>query len=283
MPYDHPGIDCSTDRVRLSLTELQQYIRGEITLDDKYVEQKKRERDSNTSNPAGEEDVMLWNRLREQRRVQRELLESGVRVVLNERGQLIPAEDTTVDGGAGGRNEPNNIPRAHPVLPPVMLLPFLGGVAANNNNNIHNNNGMDQLLEVEEERILREQQRETEAILARHVQQLRTTMTEFEVVHIPEGTRNAALPANNLTFRRICIAVLAVAASFVCIMIQSLPPPYSGDDKEVSGSNAMETDHLMYDLFDIRDWTTHMKYCGYQNGHFSKEKVKIQTVRSKAE
>jgi hypothetical protein len=103
-------------------------------------------------------------------------------------------------------------------------------------------------------------------------------LTEFEVIRIPEATRNAALPANNLTFRRICIAVLAVAASFVCIMIQSLPPPYSGDDKEVSGTNAMETDHLMYDLFDIRDWSTHVKYCGYQDGHFSKDKVKIQTV-----
>jgi len=109
-------------------------------------------------------------------------------------------------------------------------------------------------------------------------------LTEFEVIHIPEATRNAALPANNLTFRRICIAVLAVAASFVCIMIQSLPPPYSGDDKEVSGTNAMmETDHLMYDLFDIRDWSTHVKYCAYQDGHFSKDKVKIQTVGITAE
>jgi len=100
MPYDHPGIDCSADRVRLSQSELQQYLRGEITLDDRYVEQKKRERDFNNTNPVEEEETLFWNRLWEQRREQRELLKSGVRVVLNERGQLIPAEeDITVDGG----------------------------------------------------------------------------------------------------------------------------------------------------------------------------------------
>jgi hypothetical protein len=290
MPYDHPGIDCNADRVKLSLSELQQYVLGEIILDDMYVEQKRIEqkRDSNNEGVDYEEETLFWNQFWEQRKRQRELLRSGVRVVLNENGQLVPAEDhPTADVGEGGavdEENNNNAPRAHAIIPPVVLLPFLGGVAANNNNN---NNGMDQLLEVEEERQLRERQRETEAIIARHVQRLRTSTnidaTDFEVVRMfPEAaTARNALPTNNLTFRRICIAVLAVAASFVCIMIQSLPPPYLGDDREASASSEMETDHLMYDLFDIRDWNTHSKYCGNKDGHFSKERVKIETVCNK--
>ena len=206
MPYEHPGIDCSAHRVKLSETELLQYVNGEKIIDETYLWEKKK-RELINEDEVMDQEREFWERFWEQRKHQRDLLNSGVNLVLNEDGQL--TQDTSA--AVGEENNINQVPRAQQQQqqqqqnPPLFL--FIAGFAVAGNHGL--DHGAEHLIEAEEERQLRahdeQRQRETEAIIARHVQQLGNN-TDFEVVRMfPETETRLTLPNNNLTIRRICM------------------------------------------------------------------------------
>lgn len=119
----------------------------------------------------------------------------------------------------------------------------------------------------------RERQEATEAI-SRAVQRYReqgVPEEEFELIQIPlrgefqsllETIHAVVLNAScteqtvaNLTLRRICFAVLAVVAAFVCIMLQTLPLL-----QPVRVSNPV-FDPLMKEVLHIREFEEHAIHC----------------------
>ena len=108
--------------------------------------------------------------------------------------------------------------------------------------------------EEEERRWLeREDQEATEAI-ARAVRRYRqegVPEEDFVLIRIATRQQNAA----NLTFRRICFAVMAVVTAFICIMLQSLPLI-----RPVRQTN-LEFDNVLLELLQVRDFKEHAKHC----------------------
>ena len=159
-----------------------------------------------------------------------------------------------------GRLRPTEVPQ-HPNanLPP--------GPQPRNNNNDNNGNDDPPLnhglfggpvgdrQEAEVERMVEQETREAAASIARAVQRYRDAGVpeeDFEVILIePRGRATA-----NLTFRRICIAVLAVVTAFVCVILQTLPLLDSNFDKFDP-----DFDKLMYDLLHVRFIKDHAKNC----------------------
>lgn len=177
-----------------------------------------------------------------------------------------------------------------PTTTPQQPLPPLNN---NNNNNQgpgrpeNNNNAMEN--EDAERRWVEREQREAAEAIARAVQRYRdqgVPEEEFELIPIPprrelENKRLqqkglcrcvslSLLPHTlslvlllleteqdnvNLTFRRICFAVLAVVTAFVCIMLQTLPLLHT-----VSVSNAI-FDPLLYEILHVRKFSTHLRHC----------------------
>ena len=315
MPYQTPGIDCNFNRTKLSTEEIVQWIHGEITNLQDYVEQKKSEQEQEYSEQV-KEIHQFWNQFWEKRKEQRRIVRSG-NAVLNEHGEIVDASAADdqhrndennnnranrVDDGAanlgGNGNAPHDLhnhnrnhaqePRVgngndqrehrnanepeNNLQPPPRAIPIAAGVFGGAG-------AMVEEAEVEEERQLRaqedRQQREMSAIIATHVQQLRNVGVpdeNFEVVRIPVSSNaHQQETTPSLTFRRICFAVFAVTISFVCITIQTLPPVL--DEEEIA--SYWERDHLMHDLFDIRDLVAHLSYCGMDR---SPRKVKVKTV-----
>lgn len=108
--------------------------------------------------------------------------------------------------------------------------------------------------EAERQLIEREDRQAAESI-ARAVQRYRdkgVPEEDFVLIPIPQQRRHDTV---NLTFRRICFAVLAVVTAFVCIMLQTLPLFTT-----IKPSDAI-FDKLMPELLHVRDFVHHARYC----------------------
>ena len=109
-------------------------------------------------------------------------------------------------------------------------------------------------MEQEEERLLDQEEREARETVARAVRRYREQHVpeeDFEVVLIEPREGGAV----NLTFRRICIAVLAVVTAFVCVILQTLPLMQPAESLDP------DFDKLMHELLNVRLFQTHIKHC----------------------
>jgi glycosyltransferase involved in cell wall biosynthesis len=107
--------------------------------------------------------------------------------------------------------------------------------------------------EQQEEQWVEQEQRETAEAIVRSVAHYReqgVPEEDFELIIIPPRETTA-----NLTFRRICFAVVAVVSAFVVVILQTLPSSVSPD--------ALDPyfDKLMYELVFVRHFHAHIKHC----------------------
>jgi hypothetical protein len=114
--------------------------------------------------------------------------------------------------------------------------------------------------EEEEERRLRQQEeQDAEIAISRAVKRYRkqgVAEEDFQLIRIPPENQDSSV---NLTFRRICCAVLAVVTAFICIMLQTLPLLNS-----VTQSNPI-FDKLMVELLNVRHFREHAVHCPQLN------------------
>ena len=122
-------------------------------------------------------------------------------------------------------------------------------------NNIMNQQPFPVDNEEEERRWLEREERDAAEAIARAVQRYRKEgVSEEDFVLIKVQPAERAERAN-LTFRRICFAVLAVVTAFICIMLQTLPlfprdsNPYPRFDK------------LLHELMQVRFLEEHVQAC----------------------
>jgi hypothetical protein len=184
------------------------------------------EKENNNSDP--------WRLQFHQRRAEirewAEQLKQG-RARIDEDGRLVPV------------TQPPQPPRANlPLAPQAVAAPPLNILEENND---------------AEEQWIEQERREAADAIARAVRRYRQQDIpehDFEVVLIEPLGVGGAEPVN-LTFRRICIAVLAVVTAFVCVILQTLPllePPETLDPN---------FDKLLHELLQVRGLNTHVQYC----------------------
>ena len=182
------------------------------------------------------------------------------------RSEIRQLSDKLAYGEARIDDDGRLVPTGEPQPPNANLPP--GPQPRNNNEGNNNNNpqvdiglfggaggGGGDRQEAEAERIVEQETREAAAAIARAVQRYRdqgVPEEDFEVILIEPRGRGTV----NLTFRRICIAVLAVVTAFVCVILQTLPLLDSNFDKFDP-----DFDKLLYDLLHVRFIQTHAKHC----------------------
>ena len=155
---------------------------------------------------------------------------------IDEHGRLVPTPRPDVPGAQ------NPVPQGEPVRPAPPVHPA-----------DH---------EEEERRWLEREDREAAEAIARAVRRLRQAGVpeeDFELIRIPRREQNAV----NLTFRRICFAVLAVTTAFVVIMLQTMPLLRTIKQTD------LEFDVVLYDLLQVRHFVTHVKHCNGLHRHES--------------
>ena len=148
---------------------------------------------------------------------------------IDEHERLVPTPRPEVDAGAHQR-----LPQGGPALPAPPVHPA-----------DH---------EEEERRWLEREDQEAAEAIARAVRRLRQAGVpeeDFELIRIPRREQNAV----NLTFRRICFAVLAVTTAFVVIMLQTMPLLRTIKQTD------LEFDVVLYDLLQVRHFKQHAKHC----------------------
>ena len=180
------------------------------------------------------------------------------------RAEIRQLADKLAYGEARIDDDGRLVPTGEPQPPNANLPP---GPQPRNNNEGNNNNpqvdiglfggaaGGGDRQEAEAERIVEQETREAAAAIARAVQRYRdqgVPEEDFEVILIEPRGRGTV----NLTFRRICIAVLAVVTAFVCVILQTLPLLDSNFDKFDP-----DFDKLLYDLLHVRFIQTHARLC----------------------
>ena len=166
--------------------------------------------------------------------------------------------------------EPPQPPRAN--LPPGPPPP---GVVNNNVDNNNDNNNDDDFAGLvfqnidqrqEEQQFYDRERQEAETAIASVVQRLRNQGVpddEFEVILIsPQGTPSDPVHQDpvrgglqNMTLRRILLGLFAFFAALSFVLLQTFPL-FSTPE-----SVTPEFDNLMYEVLNVRLWTSHVKEC----------------------
>lgn len=176
--------------------------------------------------------------------------ENPQRKLFNERRAQIRELAAQVESGGAEMDEHNRlVPTPQQPQPPRLQHPPVHpGAAALLNNNQNADN------EEEERRWLEREQYEAAEEIAKAVRRYReqgAPEDDFILVRIAPREQSTS----NLSFRRICFAVLAIATAFVCIMLQTLPLM-----EAVTPADPI-FDKLMWEVLHVREFDTHVRSC----------------------